>query len=361
MKYTTDDVRITGMAEVIAPAELMIEQPLSEAGSRLVFGARAAVADSIHGRDPRLTVIVGPCSIHDPDAALDYADRLASLSTQLNDGLLILMRVYFEKPRTTVGWKGLINDPQLDNSFDINRGLRTARQLLRTLTERGVAAATEYLDPITPQYLGDLVSWSAIGARTTESQIHRQLASGLSCPVGFKNGTDGSIQIAVDAVRSSAQSHIFLSVTKTGHCAIFSTSGNQDCHIILRGSNGGTNFDAASVDGACAVLKGHKLPGRLMVDASHGNSAKDHLRQISAAEDVARQLEAGSTHIFGIMLESNIIAGRQDVVPGNSLRYGQSITDACLGWEETVGVLERLAVASRQRIRNARPSDEANQ
>ena len=352
MKYVTDDLRITGMAEVIAPADLINETPLSEQGSRHIFNARAAVADTVHGRDPRLTVIVGPCSIHDPDAALDYATRLASLTHEVDDALLILMRVYFEKPRTTVGWKGLINDPALDNSFDINRGLRTARRLLLSLTELGIAAATEYLDPITPQYLGDAVTWSAIGARTTESQIHRQLASGLSCPVGFKNGTDGSIQIAVDALRSAAQPHIFLSVTKTGHCAIFSTEGNRDCHVILRGSNSGTNFDAASVRNACALLRQHKLPARLMVDASHGNSAKDASRQIDVAEDVARQLADGSDELMGIMLESNIVAGRQDVSPNAPLRYGQSITDACINWEDTVTTLQGLATASRQRMKN---------
>ena len=355
MKYVTDDLRITGMAEVIAPVELIGEEPLSEHGSRVIFNARAAVADTIHGRDPRLTVIVGPCSIHDPAAALDYAQRLAALTRELDDALLILMRVYFEKPRTTVGWKGLINDPLLDNSYDINRGLRTARRLLLSLTELGIVAATEYLDPITPQYLGDAVTWSAIGARTTESQIHRQLASGLSCPVGFKNGTDGSIQIAVDALRSAAQPHIFLSVTKDGHCAIFSTEGNRDCHIILRGSNTGTNFDATSVQHACDVLRQHALPARLMVDASHGNSAKDPARQIDVADAVARQMESGAAEVMGIMLESNIVAGRQDVAPVAQLRYGQSITDGCIGWEDTVSTLQRLAAASRQRIAGSNP------
>jgi 3-deoxy-7-phosphoheptulonate synthase len=345
VKYHTDDVRITGMDEVIAPARLLEALPIDARASRLVFEARLAAADIMHGRNDRLLVIVGPCSIHDPDSAIAYAERLAGVAHELVRDLLIVMRVYFEKPRTTVGWKGLINDPGLDGSFDIDRGLRVARRLLLDVAALGLPAGTEYLDPITPQYLGDIVSWAAIGARTTESQVHRQLASGLSCPVGFKNSTEGAVQIAVDAVRSAAHPHIFLSVTKEGHSAIFSTAGNPDCHVILRGGNRGPNFDADAVAATVALLSAAGLPPHLMIDASHANSGKDHLKQPAATRDVAAQVAGGSRAIAGIMLESHLLAGRQELVPGTPLVYGQSITDACMSWETTEPLLRELATA----------------
>jgi 3-deoxy-7-phosphoheptulonate synthase len=345
MKYHTDDTRITGMEEVQAPQALTAELPVSDEASRLVYTARREIADILHGRDDRLLVVVGPCSIHDPTAALDYADQLATAATRFVESLRIVMRVYFEKPRTTVGWKGLINDPDLNDTFDINRGLRIARKLLRDLVERGLATGTEYLDPISPQYFGDLVCWGAIGARTTESQIHRQLASGLSCPVGFKNSTDGSVQVAVDAVKSAAHPHIFLSVTKQGHSAIFSTAGNEDCHIILRGGGGRANFDNPSVHYASRVLERAGLTPKLMIDMSHANSNKQHRQQIAVCNDICKQLEEGEPRIMGVMLESNLVEGRQDIVPGRPLVYGQSITDACIGWDDTLDCLESLARA----------------
>ena len=343
MQYLTDDVRITGMAEVQAPADLIDALPLEPPQSSLVFNVRRMASDILAGRDRRLLVIVGPCSIHDADAAREYAARLKEQADALADRLLIVMRVYFEKPRTTVGWKGLINDPKLDDSFDINLGLRTARGLLRDIVDLGLGTGTEYLDPITPQYVGDLVCWAAIGARTTESQIHRQLASGLSCPIGFKNSTHGDVQVAADAVKSALHSHIFLSVTKAGHSAIFSTAGNDDCHIILRGGGGKTNFDSPSVHYASRILEQAGLSPRLMVDASHANSQKDHRRQIAVCKELAAQLAAGENKIMGVMIESNLVAGRQDL--GGDLVYGQSVTDACIGWEETVACLEELATA----------------
>ncbi len=350
MQYHTDDVRITGMQEVIAPEALMEELPISDDGSTLVFSTRQAVSDIIHKRDPRLLVVIGPCSIHDPAAAIDYAGRLAERARDYAESLLVVMRVYFEKPRTIVGWKGLINDPHLNNSYDINEGLRTARRLLLDITELGLTAGTEYLDPISPQYVGDLVSWGAIGARTTESQIHRQLASGLSCPIGFKNSTDGSVQIAIDAMRSSSHSHIFLSVTKAGHSAIFSTAGNPDCHVILRGGNQGTNFDAEAIATTQASLDANGLTAGIMVDMSHANSQKDHNRQLLVCEDLSRQLAGGSRSIIGVMVESNLVAGRQDIQPKlEDLTYGQSITDACIGWEDTERVLGTLAEANARR------------
>ena len=344
MQYLTDDVRITGMAEVQAPADLIDALPLEPPQSSLVFNVRRMASDILAGRDRRLLVIVGPCSIHDADAAREYAARLKEQADALADRLLIVMRVYFEKPRTTVGWKGLINDPKLDDSFDINLGLRTARGLLRDIVDLGLGTGTEYLDPITPQYVGDLVCWAAIGARTTESQIHRQLASGLSCPIGFKNSTHGDVQVAADAVKSALHSHIFLSVTKAGHSAIFSTAGNDDCHIILRGGGGKTNFDSPSVHYASRILEQAGLNPRLMVDASHANSQKDHRRQIAVCKELAAQLAAGEDKIMGVMIESNLVAGRQDL--GGDLVYGQSVTDACIGWEETVACLEELAAAA---------------
>ena len=351
MQYLTDDVRITGMAEVRPPAALIDELPLAAEHSTLVFNVRRQASDIIHGRDGRLLVIVGPCSIHDPAAAREYAGRLKEQAEALADRLLVVMRVYFEKPRTTVGWKGLINDPRLDDSFDINLGLATARELLRDIVDLSLGTGTEYLDPITPQYVGDLVCWAAIGARTTESQIHRQLASGLSCPTGFKNSTDGAIQVAADAVKSALHRHIFLSVTKAGQSAIFSTAGNDDCHVILRGGGGKTNFDNPSVHYASRILEQGGLRGRLMVDASHANSQKDHQRQIKVCEDIAGQVADGEDKIMGVMLESHLVAGRQDL--GGELVYGQSITDACLGWEDTVACLETLAAAAAKRAGSA--------
>ena len=342
MKFNTDDTRIAGMAEVRDAQALLDEIPLSEQGSSFVFNTRKACADILRGNDPRLLVVVGPCSIHDPVAAMEYAQKLAAAAQQWRDKLLILMRVYFEKPRTTVGWKGLINDPHLNDSFDINTGLATARRLLRDITEMGLGSGTEYLDPITPQYIGDLVCWSAIGARTTESQIHRQLASGLSCPVGFKNSTLGDVQVAVDAVLSARHNHIFPSVTKAGHSAIFSTTGNDDCHVILRGGRE-PNFDAASVQAGCDLLAAAGLPPRLMVDLSHANSSKDHERQKIAGASVTVQLQSAQQNVMGVMIESHLVAGRQ--APGEELVYGQSITDACIGWEDTLALLNQLAAA----------------
>jgi len=352
MKYLTDDIRITGMEEVTAPEALIDEIPITDAASRTTFGCRKAISDILHGRDPRLMVVIGPCSIHDPHAALEYAGRLAPLASQYQDHLLVIMRVYFEKPRTIIGWKGLINDPHLDNSFDINTGLRIARGLLRDIADQGLGTGTEYLDPITPQYLGDLVSWGAIGARTTESQVHRQLASGLSCPVGFKNSTDGSIQIAVDAIKSASHPHIFLSVTKRGHSAIFSTAGNEDCHLILRGGGGKPNYDSASVHRACELLDMAGLPARLMVDMSHANSEKQHRRQLDVCSDISRQVGSGDGRIFGVMIESNLVEGSQKIGPSEQMTYGQSITDACIGWDDSTSCLAELAAASARRMRN---------
>ena len=344
MKFNTDDTRIAGMAEVRDAQALLDEIPLSEQGSSFVFNTRKACADILRGNDPRLLVVVGPCSIHDPVAAMEYAQKLAAAAQQWRDQLLILMRVYFEKPRTTVGWKGLINDPHLNDSFDINTGLATARRLLRDITELGLGSGTEYLDPITPQYIGDLVCWSAIGARTTESQIHRQLASGLSCPVGFKNSTLGDVQVAVDAVLSARHNHIFPSVTKAGHSAIFSTTGNDDCHVILRGGRE-PNFDAASVQAGCDLLAAAGLPPRLMVDLSHANSSKDHERQKIAGASIAEQLQSAQQNVMGVMIESHLVAGRQSL--GDDLVYGQSVTDACIGWDDTLALLDQLAAAKR--------------
>jgi 3-deoxy-7-phosphoheptulonate synthase len=351
MKYLTDDVRITGMEEVVAPNALLSEIPIDDKVSELVFSNRQAISRILAGEDPRLLVVIGPCSIHDPDAALEYADRLAALAQDLSRHLHVIMRVYFEKPRTTVGWKGLINDPHLNDSFDINHGLRVARGLLRDIARRGLGTGTEYLDPITPQYLGDLVSWGAIGARTTESQVHRQLASGLSCPIGFKNSTDGSIQVAVDAIKSAAHPHIFLSVTKEGHSAIFSTSGNDDCHVILRGGGGKPNYDNPSVHYAARLLERAGLNNRVMIDMSHANSEKDHRKQLKVCEDICGQLEDGEQRIFGVMIESNLVEGNQKMRDAKDLTYGQSITDACLGWEDSERCLRDLAEASAARIR----------
>jgi len=344
----TDDLRIAEIKELSPPAHLLRELPCTEAVGGVVSSARKTLHAILQGDDDRLVVVIGPCSIHDPDAAVDYARRLAAERTRLQADLEIVMRVYFEKPRTTVGWKGLINDPDLDGTFQINKGLRVARELLVEINDLGVPAGCEFLDMITPQYIADLVSWGAIGARTTESQVHRELASGLSCPVGFKNGTDGNVRIAAEAILAARRPHHFLSVTKGGHTAIVATKGNDDCHIILRGGST-PNYDAASVAAACDVLARHGLDGRLMIDASHGNSSKQHERQADVADAVACQLEAGERRIVGVMVESNLVAGRQDLVTGRPLVRGQSITDACLGWDDTVRLLDRLAAGVRGR------------
>ncbi|HHJ12931.1 MAG TPA: 3-deoxy-7-phosphoheptulonate synthase [Gammaproteobacteria bacterium] len=352
MSYRTDDLRIVDIREVVPYADLQREFPVTEAAARTTFETRQAIHRILHGEDDRLLVIVGPCSIHDPAAALEYGDRLKAVRERLAADLLVVMRVYFEKPRTTVGWKGLINDPDLDGSFHINKGLRLARKLLLELNDNGVPAATEYLDLMSPQYVADLISWGAIGARTTESQVHRELASGLSCAVGFKNGTDGSMRIAIDAIRSASQPHSFLSLTKEGHSAIFRTAGNDDCHIILRGGRT-PNYDAASVADAAAQLEQAGLEPRLMIDFSHGNSEKRFERQLQVGEDVAGQIAAGSRSIMGAMIESHLKEGRQDCKPGVPLEYGKSITDACIGWDDTVPLLERLAAAVRERRQQA--------
>ena len=346
--YRTDDVRIEQGDELLAPMQVMRELPATERSEMATFEGRKAVHDILRGADDRLLVVVGPCSIHDYKAALDYATRLAAERDRLRHDLAIVMRVYFEKPRTTVGWKGFINDPRLDETFDINEGIRLARKLLREINEAGVPCATEFLDLISPQYIADLIAWGAIGARTTESQSHRQLASGLSCPVGFKNGTDGNIRIAVDAIKAAASRHHFISVTKSGHVAVFKTAGNEDCHVILRGGKA-PNYDAASVDAAGKELAASGLAQRLMVDFSHANSSKDYRKQIDVCSDVARQLSAGERRIVGVMVESHINAGRQDLAPGKPLEYGVSITDACLGWTDTVKLLDTLAEAVRRR------------
>ncbi len=348
MTKTTDDLRISEIRELRTPAEVMREFPRTDAANRTVISARHAVHNILHGTDDRLAVVIGPCSIHDPKAALDYAKRLAALRSRLGDRLEIIMRVYFEKPRTTVGWKGLINDPDLDGSFDIDNGLRLARSVLLDINNLGLPAGTEFLDMTTPQYFADLVSWGAIGARTTESQVHRELASGLSCPVGFKNGTDGNVRIASDAVQSASQPHHFLAVTKTGHAGIASTTGNADCHIILRGGKA-PNYDAPSIDAACAELAKAGLAPRVMVDASHANSSKKPENQPLVVDAIAGQVATGDTRIIGVMIESNLVAGRQDLVPGKPLTYGQSITDGCIDWDTSVAVLETLADAVAKR------------
>ncbi|MBP8306563.1 MAG: 3-deoxy-7-phosphoheptulonate synthase AroG [Burkholderiaceae bacterium] len=348
MPPTTDDVRIREIKELAPPSHLLREFPCGERASKVTFESRQATHRILHGMDDRLLVVVGPCSIHDPAAAMEYARRLVIERDRLQADLEIVMRVYFEKPRTTVGWKGLINDPDLDNSFQINKGLRLARQLLLEINELGLPAGTEYLDMITPQYIADLIAWGAIGARTTESQVHRELASGLSCPVGFKNGTDGSLRIAFDAIKAASQPHHFLSVTKGGHSAIVSTNGNEDCHVILRGGKL-PNYDSAAVDAACKEAAAAALACRLMIDASHGNSQKKPENQVPVLRNVGEQLAAGDMRIFGVMIESHLVAGRQDLVPGKALTYGQSVTDGCIGWEDTVATLEHLAASVRDR------------
>ena len=344
----TDDLRIRKLEPLTPPAALQAMLPCDDRASQTVADARSALHRILHGKDDRLAVVIGPCSIHDTSAAMEYARRLQPLRAELGDALEIVMRVYFEKPRTTVGWKGLINDPDLDGSFNINKGLRIARGLLRDINAMGLPAGVEFLDVISPQYIADLVAWGAIGARTTESQVHRELASGLSCPVGFKNGTGGDIKIAADAIGAASHPHHFLSVTKEGGTAIVSTEGNPDCHVILRGGKT-PNFDAASVQATAGVLGKAGLPARIMIDASHANSSKQPENQPAVVADIAGQIAGGESRIVGVMVESHLVAGRQDLVDGQPLTYGQSITDGCIGWEDSVAVLHTLADAVRAR------------
>src|SRR3954465_1340204 len=344
----TDDLRIREMKELIPPSHLIREFSCSEKAATTAAAGRTALHRILHGQDDRLMVVIGPCSIHDTKAAMEYARRLVKERARFGGELEIVMRVYFEKPRTTVGWKGLINDPYMDNSFRINDGLRTARELLLNINELGLPAGTEFLDVISPQYVADLISWGAIGARTTESQVHRELASGLSCPVGFKNGTDGNIKIAVDAIKAASQPHHFLSVTKGGHSAIVSTNGNEDCHIILRGGKA-PNYAAPSFAPACRDIAAAGLASRLMIDASHANSSKKPENQVPVCADIGRQIAGGDTRIVGVMVESHLVAGRQDLVPGQELVYGQSVTDGCIDWSASLAVLDGLADAVRQR------------
>jgi 3-deoxy-7-phosphoheptulonate synthase len=344
----TDDLRIGAIRALIAPQLLGEEMPVDAAALATVSNARQGIHRVLHGADDRLLAIVGPCSIHDSGAAMEYAKRLRAEAARHEQDLLVVMRVYFEKPRTTVGWKGFINDPKLDGTFAINDGLRQARKLLLDINRLGLPAGTEFLDLLSPQYISDLIAWGAIGARTTESQSHRQLASGLSCPVGFKNGTDGSVKIAVDALRAAVAPHAFMGMTKTGQAAIFETLGNEDCHVILRGGKA-PNYDAASVEAACKELASAGLAARLVIDFSHANSSKQYQRQVDVALDVSGQLSKGDERIVGVMVESHLSPGRQDLVPGNALQYGVSITDACIGWEDTVKVLDALADGVRQR------------
>ncbi|BBD78962.1 3-deoxy-7-phosphoheptulonate synthase [Aerosticca soli] len=355
MSTPNDDLRIQALHELITPAALIEQLPATARAAATVGAGRQAVHRILAGQDDRLVVVIGPCSIHDPDAALDYAERLAAERSRLAGELEIVMRVYFEKPRTTVGWKGLINDPDLDGSFRIDKGLALARRLLLEVNALGLPAGTEFLDMVTPQYIADLIAWGAIGARTTESQVHRELASGLSCPIGFKNGTDGNVRIAAEAVMAAAQPHHFMAASKQGRIAIAATTGNTDCHVILRGGPQ-PNYDAASVAQACALLEDSGLPPRLMIDASHANSRKLPENQPSVVEAVAAQLAAGERRIIGMMVESHLVAGRQTLRPGVPLVYGQSITDGCIGWDTTVEVLDRLAAAVRQRRRATAPA-----
>ena len=341
----TENLRIRSIRAVSKPAQVQAELPLTAAAAETVETARREIQQVLTGADDRLLVIVGPCSIHDPKAALEYAGRLKALRAELSRDLLIVMRVYFEKPRTTVGWKGLINDPNLDDSYDINHGLRIARRLLLQLNDEGLPAGVEFLDLLTPQYLADLVSWGAIGARTTESQLHREMASGLSCPVGFKNGTDGSVKVAVDAVQSARAPHRFLSATNDGQISIFETVGNPDSHIILRGGSAGPNYDAASVEAASVAMIKAGLRPLVMIDFSHANSSKKHRLQIEVGQNVGAQLAAGDDRIIGVMIESHLVEGRQDIGPAETMVYGQSVTDACLAWDDSAALLRQLAAS----------------
>jgi len=352
-EFNTDDLRIRQIEAVLPPRQIHEEYPITREAALVTLEARQEIHRILAGEDDRLLVVVGPCSIHNPLAAIDYAGRLLGLKRELAGDLVVVMRVYFEKPRTTVGWKGLINDPDLDESFNINKGLRLARKLLFDLNAMGMPAATEYLDLITPQYVSDLISWGAIGARTTESQVHRELASGLSCPVGFKNATDGTVKIAIDAISAARRPHHFLSLTKDGNSAIFSTTGNEDSHIILRGGKV-PNYDADSVNAAAAELEGAGLPPTIMVDFSHANSSRDYRRQIPVGLDVAGQIAAGDGRIIGVMIESHLKAGQQKLEPGKVPVYGLSITDACLGWDDSERLLRELAAAVEARRRHRR-------
>ena len=355
MPKHVDDVRILEIKQLTPPAALMQDLPCGESASQVVFGARRNAHRILHGHDDRLIVVMGPCSIHDKRAALEYAGRLQHERERFAGTLEIVMRVYFEKPRTIVGWKGSINDPYMDGSFQINDGLRLARELLLSISDLGLPAGTEYLDTITPQYIADLISWGAIGARTTESQVHRELASGLSCPVGFKNGTDGNVAIAIDAIKAAGHPHHFLSVTKSGQSAIVSTAGNPDCHLILRGGKT-PNYDEASVAAVCSELERAGLPPRVMIDASHGNSGKKHRNQLAVCADIGRQIAGGDARITGVMIESNLMEGRQELIAGRPLVYGQSVTDACLGWEDSQAVLAGLAAAVESRRESRVPA-----
>lgn len=346
--FNTDDVRIKELKELIPPVAVIRELALTDAVAKVAFDSRAAIHKVLHGADDRLVVVIGPCSIHDPKAALEYCKRLLTQRELYKDTLEVVMRVYFEKPRTTVGWKGLINDPDLNETFDINKGLRTARELLLAINTMGMPAAVEFLDMITPQYIADLVSWGAIGARTTESQVHRELASGVSCPIGFKNGTDGNVKIAVDATLAAQRPHHFLSVTKEGLSAIVSTNGNEDGHVILRGGKI-PNYDTEGVQNACEIIAKGGLAQRVMVDASHANAEKKPENQIPVCANIAAQIAAGDERIFGVMIESNIVGGRQDLVDGQALTYGQSVTDGCIDWETSEMVLAGLADAVKTR------------
>ena len=337
----TDDLKISSMKELISPSELIKQLPMTEDAINTVVKTRSDIINILNGKDKRLLLIVGPCSIHDINSAHEYAKKLLKIKEKVEKNILIIMRVYFEKPRTVIGWKGLINDPDLDNSFDINKGIKIARKLLINLAEAGIPAGHEYLDLISPQYISDVICWGAIGARTTESQSHRELASGLSCPVGFKNGTNGSIQIAVDAIKAASKAHNFLSVTKEGKSAIFSTRGNKDCHIILRGGKT-INYQQKDVTDVSDLLIKNKLSNNIMIDASHANSQKDHAKQRIVIQDISDQISKGNNSICGVMLESNLIEGRQDIGKKEDLVYGQSITDACIGWNETEELIEML-------------------
>ncbi|WP_026875230.1 3-deoxy-7-phosphoheptulonate synthase [Jiangella gansuensis] len=344
----TGDLRITGFQPLLSPAQMLAELPMDEEHAALVRSSRAEVRRIMAGDDDRLLVVVGPCSVHDPAAALEYARRLKPVADALRDDLCVVMRVYFEKPRTTVGWKGLINDPGLDGTFDVPRGLRIARQLLFDVLSVGLPAGCEFLEPISPQYIADTVSWGAIGARTPESQVHRQLASGLSMPVGFKNATSGDVQAAIDGCTAAGHGHVFFGVDHDGRAAAVSTAGNPDCHVILRGGSAGPNYGPDDVRDALALLQKAQRPGRLVIDASHGNSGKDHERQAVVTGEIAAQVAAGQHGIAGVMLEGFLVAGRQDL-GGDALVYGQSVTDACMSWDTTEGLLADLAAAVRAR------------
>jgi 3-deoxy-7-phosphoheptulonate synthase len=341
MHYQNDDIRIDEIKELLPPIAILERFPATEHASSTVFNARNSIHQILARKDDRLLVVIGPCSIHDPVAALEYGQRLVKLREQYKNQLEIVMRVYFEKPRTTVGWKGLINDPYMDNSFQLNDGLRTARKLLVDLNDSGIPTAGEFLDMITPQYVADMMCWGAIGARTTESQVHRELSSGLSCPVGFKNGTDGTIKVAIDAIGAASAPHHFLSVTKFGHSAIVSTKGNPDCHIILRGGRA-PNYSAEHVSDIAKQLAKYGLTDNIMIDFSHANSSKDYKKQMMVADDVAGQISQGNHAIFGVMVESHLVEGRQDLIEGSALCYGQSVTDACIGWDDTESLLATL-------------------